>query len=134
MSQNLCAGVAELHSLTKMKFRFLLSLKSSRIFSTGVVRSLIWTKSVKNGLLVRVPSPWINRNMVLGFELLPTILGKLVFMKFSGMGDGFGCTQSRKSTLVKDIVGYVHETSREQPSLVELPDQSHSGVTDVDNH
>ena len=55
-------------------------------------------------------------------------------MKFSGMGDGFGCTQSRKSTLVKDIVGYVHETSREQPSLVELLDQSHSGVTDVDNH
>ena len=55
-------------------------------------------------------------------------------MKFSRMGDGFGCTQSRKSTLVKDIVGYVHETSREQPSLVELPDQSHSGVTDVDNH
>ena len=70
---------------------------------------------------------------MLGFKLLPTILGKLVFMKFSGMGDGFGCTQSRKSTLVKDIVGYVHETSREQPSLVELPDQSHSGVIDVDN-
>ena len=64
--------------MTKMKFGFLLSMKSSRIFATGVVRSLIRTKSVKNGLLVKVPSPWINRNMALGFELLPTILGKLV--------------------------------------------------------
>ena len=35
---------------------------------------------------------------------------------------------------MKDIVGYVHETSDEKPSLVELSDQSHNGVTDMDNH
>ena len=50
------------------------------------------------------------------------------------MGDGFGCTQLRKSTSMKDIVGYFHETSGEQPSSVELSDQSHSGVTNVENH
>ena len=41
------------------------------------------------------------------------------------MGDGFGFTQSGKSNLVKDIVGYVHETSGEQPSSVELSNQSY---------
>ena len=50
------------------------------------------------------------------------------------MGDGFGRTHSGKSTSVKNIVGYVHETSGEQPSSVELFDQPHSGVIDVENH
>lgn len=35
---------------------------------------------------------------------------------------------------MKDIVGYVHETSSEQPSSVEHSDQSHNGVIDVENH
>ena len=50
------------------------------------------------------------------------------------MRDGFGCTQLGKSTSMKDIVGYVHEISGEQPSSVELSDQSHIGVTNVENH
>ena len=50
------------------------------------------------------------------------------------MRDGFGCTQLGKSTSMKDIVGYVHEISSEQPSSVELSDQPHSGVIDVENH
>lgn len=86
MSQNLCAGAAELHSMTKMKFEFLLRMKSSRIFAIGVVRSLIQTKSVKNGLLVRVPSTWINKNMALGLELLPAILGKIILQRSRGWG------------------------------------------------
>ena len=50
------------------------------------------------------------------------------------MGDGFGRTQLGKSTSVKDIVGYVHETSGEQPSSIELSNQSYNGVTNMDNH
>lgn len=68
------------------------------------------------------------------FRAPPYNTGKTHFMKVSGIGDGFGRTQSRKSTSVKDTVGYVHETSGEQPSSVELSDQSHNGVTDVENH
>ena len=80
VSKPLCRG-RRVALNDKEKFGFLLSMKSSRIFATGVVRSLIRTKSVKNGLLVKVPLPWINRNMALGFELLPTILGKLVLRR-----------------------------------------------------
>ena len=68
------------------------------------------------------------------FRAPPYNTEKTCFTKVSGMGDGFGCTQLRKSTLMKDIVGYFHETSGEQPSSVELSDQSHSGVTNVENH
>lgn len=68
------------------------------------------------------------------FRAPPHNIGKTRFTKVSGMGGAFGRTQSGKSTSVKDIVGYVHETSGEQPSSVELSDQSHSGVTDVENH
>ena len=68
------------------------------------------------------------------FWALPHNTRKTHFTKVSGIGDGFGRTQSGKSTSVKDIFGYVHETSSEQPSSVELSDQSHSGVTNVENH
>ena len=68
------------------------------------------------------------------FRAPPYNTGKTCVTKVSGMGDGFGCTQLGKSTSMKDIVGYVHETSGEQPSSVELSNQSHSGVTNVENH
>ena len=68
------------------------------------------------------------------FRAPPHNTRKTCFMKVLGMRDGFGCTQLGKSTSMKDIVGYVHEISSEQPSSVELSDQSHIGVTNVENH